>query len=654
VIEPGSRIGRFRLERPLGQGAMGNVYLAVDPEIEREVAIKIVRTDLAEADRRDEIQTRFLREAKIAGRLQHPNIVTIYDVGREDGLTFIAMEYVDGRPLSRLLRPDVAMTDAQRFAIARETAEALSHAHERQVIHRDVKPGNILVRKDGVVKVSDFGIGKLLTESGDLTRTGMMVGSPSYMSPEQIRGETLDGRSDIFSLGVVLYEMFTGARPFPGETVTALVYQILHTEPRDPAAVRPDLPPHTAEILRKALAKKREARYDDARALIRDISRAADTSSARDSSARAVTRGFTVPEATPLPGRGADAHSGPGAASGSSSTVIVERRGGAALLFGIAAVVLAAAAFLFVLTQPRRGAVSPAVAPRSEGGASGGVRAAVAPPKPASATPSASAAPTVPSAAPVSTSSASVSPAASPDAPEAAMASDVGRPRENAKKDDRPPGGASRAASPKTGAASGDAPFVMPGEPAGPPGPPAESAASDRVYHVRRGMKFQISPDQARISVDGRNVGIADDWDDHGGGKVFPLTAGVHRVKAALPGYKDLNLQIVVAPSADHEIESAGDDMPRTSRESYPRIGKLDEETEGDVFFSPELGAARVAVDGREVGVASQFTAARPLRLAGPMVHDLLLTDGGKSRSLRVLSASTAGKNRIMISEKLK
>src|SRR5450759_41899 len=176
--EIGSIIGRFRLERSLGQGAMGTVYLAVDPEIERRVAIKIVRADGSGYEgRREEMESRFLKEAKIAGRLQHPNIVTIYDVGRDGDIYFIAMEYVEGRPLSRLLRPEVALADSQRTAILRQTAEALAHAHERGVIHRDVKPANILIRTDGVVKVSDFGIGKLLTGGGsDLTQTGQMIG----------------------------------------------------------------------------------------------------------------------------------------------------------------------------------------------------------------------------------------------------------------------------------------------------------------------------------------------------------------------------------------------------------------------------------------------------------------------------------------------
>ncbi|HET9794027.1 MAG TPA: serine/threonine-protein kinase [Thermoanaerobaculia bacterium] len=659
-MEPGSHVGRFRIERPLGQGAMGNVYLAVDPEIERQVAIKIVRTDLTDSDRRDEVETRFLREAKIAGRLQHPNIVTIYDVGREGESTFIAMEYVEGRPLAKLLRPDVPLSDAQRFLIARQTAEALAHAHERQVVHRDVKPGNILIRSDGVVKVSDFGIGKLLTGGEDVTRTGMMVGSPSYMSPEQIRGDTLDGRSDIFSFGVVLYEMFTGARPFPGDTVTALVYQILHTEPRDPASIRPDLPPMTSEIIRRALAKKREERYPDARALLRDLHRAGG-SSMRDSRPTPVVQEFRMPVPTPIPARTASTAGAPAlaaapaaaavSASGSGPTVIVERRGGAALLFGIAALVLAAAAFLFVITQPRRAAsifagVTKAAAPP----------APAPPPVPAVTAPpatSASASSSVALAPPPSVPAPATSPAAAPDSAGPAAttspeSSSVGR-----TKDNRKTSSDSAAARPSTKTAPAVPPPIT-GAPEGPAPAPASDVVFDNVYHARRAMKFQFSPDQARLSVDGKYIGIADDWDDHGGGKPFPLAPGIHRLKATLPGYRDLNIQIVVAPSAPKDVESAGDEMKRISKDPFSKIPKLDYGTQGEVFFDAPLGSARVLVDGHEQGIGSIFTAAQPLTLSGPMVHDVLLTDGAKSKALRILVSSTADRNRVLIKEKLK
>ncbi len=663
-MEPGSRVGRFRIERPLGQGAMGNVYLAVDPEIERQVAIKIVRTDLTDSDRREEVETRFLREAKIAGRLQHPNIVTIYDVGREGDSTFIAMEYVEGRPLAKLLRPDVPLSDAQRLLIARQTAEALAHAHERQVVHRDVKPANILIRSDGVVKVSDFGIGKLLTGGEDVTRTGMMVGSPSYMSPEQIRGDTLDGRSDIFSLGVVLYEMFTGARPFPGDTVTALVYQILHTEPRDPVSVRPDVSPMVSQIIRRALAKKREDRYPDARALLRDLHRAGGTS-LRDSRPTPVAQEFRMPVPTPIPvrtastigaaGPAAASAAAPAVASGSGPTVIVERRGGAALLFGIAALVLAAAAFLFVITQPRRAAsifaaVTRPAAPKTTAPpatAASATSTAVSSTAPASVS-GASATPVPPASPSAPATTSSPSPTVSAAATTSAESPVVGRSKENRKSETD---AAAARPSPKTSPAVS---VPVTGAPEGPAPAPASDVVFDNVYRARKAMKFQISPDQARLSVDGKYVGVADDWDDHGGGKPFPFAPGTHRVKATLPGYRDLNLQIVVSPSARKDVESAGDDLKRTSNEPFSKIGKIDYSTQGDVFFEPSLGAARVLVDGHEQGLASRFTAAQPLKLSGPMVHDILLTDGPKSKALRVLASSTADDARVLIKERLK
>ena len=666
MIEPGSKVGRFRIERPLGQGAMGNVYLAIDPEIERAVAIKIVRADLTDDDRREEVETRFLREAKIAGRLQHPNIVTIYDVGRDAGRTFIAMEYVEGRPLSRMIRPDVPLTHAQRLVIARQTAEALAHAHERQVVHRDVKPGNILIRKDGVVKVSDFGIGKLLTGGADVTRTGMMVGSPSYMSPEQIRGDTLDGRSDIFSLGVVLYEMFTGTRPFPGDSVTSLVYQILHTEPRDPVAIRPDLPPMMTRIVKRALAKKREDRYANARELMRDLERAGMAPGDRDGVPTSVVQVFPTPQPTPIPVPGAAgtvaaaaAVTAPVAASGSSPTVIVEKRGGAALLFGIAALVLAAAAFLFVVTQGRRSFLSSGSSGKAAPATAAGGPSSKATSSPAatgstgsssSATLSSASAGTstgtIPSSASASSAaavSASTAPAPSTESARSTSA-EVGRPKENARKPERQTDtAAARPVPPRA------APATAPASSTDVASAAVEEAVVDNVYRTRRAMKFQISPDQARLNIDGKYVGIADDWDDHGGGKTFPFSPGVHRVKASLPGYRDLNLQIIVTPSADKDVQGASDEMKRTSREPIAKIGKLDYETEGDVFFDASLASARVVVDGHETGVGFQFTAAQPLKLAGPAVHDLLLTDGPKSKTLRVLAASTAGNNRVLI-----
>ncbi len=269
TLRLGSTLGRFEITGVLGEGAMGTVYLAHDPQIERPVAIKTLRLDTG-GEQGQEIANRFLKEAKLAGRLQHPNIVTIYEAGRDQGVDFIAMEFIDGRPLNRMLS-DSDFSLPQRVEVVRQVALALEHAHERGVLHRDIKPGNILITRDGRVKVADFGIGKLLTAGGDLTRTGQMIGSPAYMSPEQIRGEKLDGKSDFFSLGVVFYELLTGSRPFPGDTITTLVYQILHTEPRDPLQLRSDLPPAAREVFTRLLAKSPDKRPAGAKEFLREV-----------------------------------------------------------------------------------------------------------------------------------------------------------------------------------------------------------------------------------------------------------------------------------------------------------------------------------------------------------------------------------------------
>ncbi|MEP6768829.1 MAG: serine/threonine-protein kinase, partial [Acidobacteriota bacterium] len=312
-LPPGSRIGRFQVAGLLGEGAMGVVYLGHDPQIERPVAIKTVRPQ-GVGGSSAELETRFLNEAKLAGRLQHPNIVTIYEAGQAEGLLYIAMEYVDGDALTHFLAPrdrgGVALSQGstsprgtlslrERVEVVRESALALQHAHQRGVLHRDVKPGNILLTRDRRVKVADFGIGKLLAATVDLTRTGQMIGSPAYMSPEQIRGEKLDGRSDFFSLGVVFYELMTGSRPFPGDSITTLVYQILHTEPRDPLAVRSDLPPSTREVFARLLAKSPDKRPSDAADFLREVGRVADQIGEAERTIAMPLAAITVPAAAP-------------------------------------------------------------------------------------------------------------------------------------------------------------------------------------------------------------------------------------------------------------------------------------------------------------------------------------------------------------------
>ncbi|HSL81638.1 MAG TPA: serine/threonine-protein kinase, partial [Thermoanaerobaculia bacterium] len=267
----GETVGRYRILRPLGAGAMGVVYLAEDPQIERQLAIKTLHRTLsvspedtrAAAERRE----RLLREARTAGRLIHPNVVTLFDAGEHEGTLFLAFEYVEGQSLDKVLdkrqASGEAMTTAEALRIAREAATGLAFAHARGVVHRDVKPANLLLAGDGRVKVSDFGIAKMAGQATELTMTGTVVGSPHYLSPEQVRGEALDGRSDLFSLGVVLYELLGGRRPFDGDTLTTLVFQILH-QPPPPMPLRPGLAPGLTEVLSRFLAKDRDERYGSA------------------------------------------------------------------------------------------------------------------------------------------------------------------------------------------------------------------------------------------------------------------------------------------------------------------------------------------------------------------------------------------------------
>ncbi|HXM78849.1 MAG TPA: protein kinase, partial [Thermoanaerobaculia bacterium] len=387
-LPPGSRIGRFEISGLLGEGAMGVVYLGHDPQIERPVAIKTLRPPGIGTAASD-VESRFLKEAKLAGRLQHPNVVTIYEAGEDAGLLYIAMEYVDGESLTRYLASRQTLTLRERVEVVREVALALQHAHERGVLHRDVKPGNILLTRDRRVKVADFGIGKLLSGTQDLTRTGQMVGSPAYMSPEQIRGEKLDGRSDFFSLGVVFYELLTGTRPFPGDSITALVYQILHTEPLDPLAIRADLPPSTSELFVRLLAKSPERRPADAAEFLREVRRLADQLSEAEETADSPAVAATIPMTIPLPRSTVPAPpppppavpAGPATASGAGEPAAAtagappRRAGGALFLFGLAAVIVAIALFMTTWRRSKVESETTATAPITPPGRAAGAPA---------------------------------------------------------------------------------------------------------------------------------------------------------------------------------------------------------------------------------------------------------------------------------------
>ncbi|MEA2602720.1 MAG: eukaryotic-like serine/threonine-protein kinase [Acidobacteriota bacterium] len=254
ALEGGSCVGRYRIVKFLGAGAMGEVYLADDPQIDRQLAIKTVRL-IGRPQEIDDRKKRLLREARAAGRLLHPHIVTLFDAGEAEGLLYLAFEYVEGTDLAVRLdseAPRLSLREVLR--VARQAAEALDYAHGQGIVHRDIKPSNILLDRAGRVKVADFGIAKMAGQSTELTMAGSVMGSPQYLSPEQIKGEDLDGRSDVFSLGVVIYEILSGKRPFEGDTITTLVYQILHKEPPPISELRA-VPPRLEALMRRMLAK---------------------------------------------------------------------------------------------------------------------------------------------------------------------------------------------------------------------------------------------------------------------------------------------------------------------------------------------------------------------------------------------------------------
>jgi serine/threonine-protein kinase len=255
-----SMLGRYRVLKELGRGAMGLVYLGKDPTIQRFVAIKTMRLDhIDQDDKLQEIKARFFREAKSTGRLSHPNIVTIYDAGEEDDLGYIAMELIEGTPLSQSARKPNLMPVNEVLLTIATVADALDYAHQQGVVHRDIKPANIMLTKDRVVKVMDFGIAKMASSSK--TQTNIVMGTPTYMSPEQIAGKKVDGRSDIFSLGIVLFELLTGQLPFTADNLSAVLFSITH-HPHPPIqTVRPDLPPMVQEIVDRALQKELPHRY---------------------------------------------------------------------------------------------------------------------------------------------------------------------------------------------------------------------------------------------------------------------------------------------------------------------------------------------------------------------------------------------------------
>jgi serine/threonine protein kinase len=270
----GTSLGRYEIEEELGRGAMGVVYRARDPKIDRTVAIKTVSLSGLGPDAEEEYRQRFVVEARAAGRLSHSGIVAIFDVGEEaeTRAPYLVMEYIEGQSLHQLLSGDnsrLPLSTALR--LAQETAEALHYAHEQGVVHRDIKPANILVALDGNPKIADFGIAKL--NQSDLTLPGQVLGSPAYMAPEQLSEEQVDGRSDLFSLGVILYFMLTGHRPFQGNSTATVCFKLANREPVTVMAFDSSFPPELDQIVSRAIAKDPTQRYQSGMEMASDIQR---------------------------------------------------------------------------------------------------------------------------------------------------------------------------------------------------------------------------------------------------------------------------------------------------------------------------------------------------------------------------------------------
>jgi serine/threonine protein kinase len=258
------RIGRYQVIERIGRGAMGVVYRAHDGAMGRDVALKVLMTDLEDDP---EIRTRFHREAEAAARLSHPNIITIFDVGEDGDRFFIVMELLRGATLKDFLKQSDGAQIERKLDLMIQLCAGLGAAHNASIYHRDVKPGNIFVRADGILKILDFGVARLASSS--MTASGFIVGTPDYMSPEQARGADIDGRSDIFSLGGVFYFMVTGRKPFPANDLPSLFHQIQDEDP--PPLLGTEAPAELAAVIMKALSKKREKRYQSCQDLVADL-----------------------------------------------------------------------------------------------------------------------------------------------------------------------------------------------------------------------------------------------------------------------------------------------------------------------------------------------------------------------------------------------
>jgi serine/threonine protein kinase len=317
-----SKAGRYELSEELGRGAMGVVYKAFDPVIGRNVAVKTMRlTEEGTGLKRAELSARFKTEARAAGLLTHPNIVVVYDAGEEDGLYYITMEYVEGKSLQAMFDAKQSFPLPRTLRLVEQVCSALDYAHRSNVVHRDIKPANLMLAPDDTVKITDFGTAKIMRFGS--AQTTHIIGTPSYMSPEQIKGKAVDGRSDIFALGVILYELVTGEKPFPGQNVTTVIYKIVNEEPIPPRELDASIHPSLSAVITRALAKEPAARFQSCREMLEALRNYRNVSASPEAT-------MVSPTAAPVAGASSPARAtvrtAPPFGAGVSSAIVEEPR----------------------------------------------------------------------------------------------------------------------------------------------------------------------------------------------------------------------------------------------------------------------------------------------------------------------------------------
>jgi eukaryotic-like serine/threonine-protein kinase len=662
-LEGGRTVGRYRIVDFLGAGAMGEVYLAEDPQIERRLAIKTVRL-AGRPQEVDDRKKRLLREARAAGRLLHPHVVTLFDAGEDQGLLFLAFEFVEGTDLAARLEKGPALSLREVLRIVRQTAEALDYAHRLGIIHRDIKPSNILLDPAGRVKVADFGIAKMAGQSTELTVAGSVMGSPQYLSPEQIRGEELDGRSDIFSLGVLLYELLSRRRPFEGETITTLVYQILHKEPPPVSELR-QIPERLEQLLRRMLAKDREERFATAAAVAVEV--AEIERELNDETLSAPAADLPAMEATrPLPRTG----SGPGPIPGSGPRTVlpppvpppipaaaqaprptastlpaglppppppavttgrttVARQGhGLAVLAGIAGLIfllLSASAvwLLFFREKGREKRPEAGVAQNQAAPPAAAVSGTSSESSPGPADPAPLPAAGTPAERPEVEPAPVQSPAARTTAPQLPRETPAREPRAEEPRSPVRPDRAPQvppASSPEVRRPVDTAPAPAPSTPAAPEPVPAATEreperprpAADRVIQSGLALEFRVMPPDARVLVDGTVIGTALEWSGGRKNRTYTLPgAGEYEIKIRGQGLREVRL--LVQASETGGVTPVYANLKALAGANADASDLRTVQVREAVAFRVDPPVAGILVDGQPVGPARQYIG-RPLQ----------------------------------------